>query len=91
MSTTLDPGLELDTILGFAGASLMAYGLGAKNLVVAGSGALLAGWFGTLTLIRVVTLAELVNTDLGAVNGLNSLFGGSKATTNTNGQSQGTP
>jgi hypothetical protein len=88
---SLDPGLELDTILGFAGASLMAYGLGAKNLVVASVGALASGWFGTLSIIRVVTLAELVNTDLGAVSSMTSLFGGSKATTNTNGQSQGTP
>ena len=91
MSQPLDPSLELDTIFGFAGASLMAYGLGAKNLVVAGAGALLSGWFGTLTLVRVVTLAQLVNTDLGAVSSMSSLFGGSKATTNTNGQSQGTP
>jgi hypothetical protein len=88
---SLDPGLELDTVFGFAGAALMAYGLGAKNLALAGTGALLSGWFGTLSLIRVVTLAELVNTDLGAVSSITSLFGGSKATTNTNGQSQGTP
>ncbi len=86
----LDPGLELDTILGFAGASLMAYGLGAKNLVVAGVGATVAGWFGTLSIVRVVALAQLVNTDLGAVSSMTSLFGGAK-TTNTNQQNQGTP
>jgi hypothetical protein len=88
---TFDPSLELDTVFGFAGAALMAYGLGAKNLPLAASGALFAGWFGTLSLVRVVTLAQLVNQDISGVGAVTSLFGGSKATTNTNGQSQGTP
>jgi hypothetical protein len=87
---TFDPSLELDTVFGFAGAALMAYGLGAKNLALASAGAVFAGWFGTLSLVRVVKLAELVNADVGAVGAMSSVLGGSNTTTSPSGQSQGT-
>lgn len=42
----IDLGLEADSILGFLGVGLFAYGLGAGHFGIALVGAGVAGWFG---------------------------------------------
>lgn len=81
MLTNLDPGLELDTILGLAGTGLLAYGLASKNFLAGVTGAVLSGWFGTLTLARVGALTVISGLDTST----------QAPTSNTNQQGQGTP
>lgn len=82
MTINPDLGLEADSILGFVGMGLLAYGLGARQLGIAGTGALLAGWFGGLALARIGGFTAAVQSiEAGEVN----------ATANTNGGGSGTP
>lgn len=79
-----DLGLEADSILGFVGTGLFAYGIGSRHFGIGGVGALMMGWFGGLALARVGGLTA-------AVNSLQTSIGGQGSTTSTNGSSTGTP
>jgi hypothetical protein len=78
----LDLNLEADSILGFLGVGLFAYGVGARHFGIAAVGGLVAGWFGGLALARVGGLSAALNT-------LSSST--AAPTANTNGSAQGTP
>ena len=76
-----DLGLEADSILGFVGMGLLAYGLGASHVGIAGVGAVLAGWFGGLALARIGGLTAAVQ----------AVEAGEAGTANTNGAGSGVP
>jgi hypothetical protein len=79
-----DLGLEGDSILGFLGVGLFAYGLGSGHFGIALVGAGVAGWFGGLAMARVGGLTAVVQN-------LTSSATAGGATANTNGSSPGTP
>jgi hypothetical protein len=83
MSMAADLGLEADSILGFLGIGLFAYGLGSGRLGIAAVGAGVSGWFGGLALARIGGLTAVVQS-------LTSTSG-APPTANTNGSGQGTP
>lgn len=80
-----DLGLESDGVLGALGVGLLAYGIGARHFGIAGTGAVLAGWFGGLAMARLGGLVAVLNSLQSTVK--DDLSG----TANTNGAGQGTP
>lgn len=78
-----DLGIEADSVLGFLGVGLFAYGLGSRHFGIAATGALLSGWFGGLAMARLGGLVAVIQ-NLGS-----SVTAG--GTANTNGSSAGTP
>jgi hypothetical protein len=83
-----DLGLESDSILGFLGVGLFAYGLGGGDLRIAATGAVIAGWFGGLALARVGGLDATIANFTSSVTGSATT---APATTSTNGAGTGTP
>lgn len=88
-----DLGLEADSILGFLGVGLFAYGIGGRHFGVAATGAIIAGWWGGLALARVGGLVNTINNLASSVGTFGSMFAssGSSSTTSTNGAGSGTP